>query len=187
MGHDTGKMVFLSLLVSMGTALHVMEGMIAIPLPVPGVKLGLANVATLLALRLYGLRDALTVSLLRVMLASLIGGFFLSPGFVLAMTGAVGSTVVMALLLRQTRCFSMIGISVAGAAVHNLGQLLAASFLLQNGAVLYYLPVLLLAALPTGLCTGHLLNALVQSNSVALHSLHSEASKTTSRFKASRK
>ncbi|MBJ6799790.1 Gx transporter family protein [Geomonas propionica] len=168
MRHDTRKLVFLSLLVAMGTALHVVEGMIAIPLPVPGVKLGLANLATLLALRFYCLRDALTVALLRVMLASLIGGFFLSPGFLLAVTGAFGSTLIMALLLEHTRCFSMIGISVAGATVHNLGQLLAASLLLQSGAIVYYLPVLLLAALPTGICTGHLLNSLLQSNSGAL-------------------
>lgn len=170
MRHDTRKLVFLSLLVAMGTALHVFEGVIAIPLPVPGVKLGLANLATLLALHLYGLRDALTVALMRVLLASLIGGVFLSPGFLLAMTGALGSTLVMSLLLKRTRCFSMIGISVAGAAAHNLGQLLAASLLLGSGAIVYYLPVLLLAALPTGICTGHLLNTLLRENHAVLRS-----------------
>lgn len=168
MRHDTRKLVFLSLLVAMGTALHVVEGMLAIPLPVPGVKLGLANVVTLLALNLYGVRDALGVALLRVVLGSLIGGFFLSPGFLLSATGAVGSTFVMALLIRRTRCFSMIGISMAGAVAHNLGQLLAASLVLQSAAVVYYLPVLILAGLPTGICTGYLLNALLEEKTGVL-------------------
>lgn len=150
------------MLVAMGTALYLVEGMLAIPLPIPGVKLGLANVATLLALHLFGLRGGLSVALMRVVLGSLLGGVFLSPGFMLALAGAVVSTLVMALLLRCTACFSMIGISMAGAVGHNLGQLGAASLLMQSGAVVYYLPVLVLTGIPTGICTGWLLNALLE-------------------------
>lgn len=166
MRNDTRRIVFLSLLVAMGTALHAVEGLFPIPMPIPGVKLGLANVATLLALHLFGLRDALCVALLRVLLGSLIGGQFLAPGFFLAASGSAVSTVTMALLLRYTRCFSMIGISMAGAVAHNLGQFLAASLLLQTGAVIYYLPVLILAGLPTGICTGYLMKALLEEESV---------------------
>lgn len=155
-------MVFLALLVAMGTALHAVEGMLLIPLPLPGVKPGLANMVTLLAIYLYGFRDGLTVALMRVLLGSLIGGMFLAPGFLLSLTGAVGSTLVMALLLKYSRCFSMIGISMAGAVGHNIGQLLAASLLLQNAAVIYYLPVLLMAGIPTGFLTGYLLNSLLE-------------------------
>lgn len=162
---STRKMVYLSMLIAMGTALHVVEGMFPIPLPVPGVKLGLANMVTLLALYLYGFRDGLTVALLRVFLASLVGGTFLSPGFLLAITGAVGSTAVMALLLKHTRCFSMIGTSMAGALGHNLGQLFAASLLLQSSAVIYYLPILLFSGTATGFFTGYLLNSLLQQKS----------------------
>lgn len=158
----TRRLVFLSMLVAMGTALHVVEGMLAIPLPVPGVKLGLANIVTVLAIYLYGLRDGLTVALLRVLLGSLIGGVFLAPGFLLGLTGAVSSTLIMAFLLKRTRCFSMIGVSMAGAVGHNIGQLLAASLLLQTSAVLYYLPILLLAGIPTGMFTGYLLNSLLE-------------------------
>ena len=162
---ETRRLVYLSMLVAMGTALHVVEGILMIPLPIPGVKLGLANMVTLLALHLYGFRDGLTVALLRVTLASLVAGMFLSPGFLLAMSGAVGSTLVMALLLRHTSCFSMIGISMAGAVGHNAGQLLAASLVLQSGAVVYYLPVLLLSGIPTGFLTGYLLNELLEHRS----------------------
>lgn len=160
----TRRVIFLALLVAMGTALHVVEGMLSIPVPIPGVKLGLANIVTLLAIYLYGFRDGVTVALLRVLLGSLIGGMFLSPGFLLGLTGAVSSSLVMALLLKRTGCFSMIGISMAGAVAHNIGQLLAASLLLQSGAVIYYLPVLLLTGIPTGILTGFLLNSLLEHN-----------------------
>ncbi len=160
----TRRMVFMGLLVALATALHVVEGMLSIPLPVPGVKLGLANVVTLLAIYLYGFRDGLTVALMRVLLGSLISGMFLSPGFLLGLTGAVVSTMIMALLLKHTTCFSMIGISMAGAAAHNMGQLLAACLILQNSALIYYLPVLLLTGIPTGIFTGVLLNSLISQS-----------------------
>lgn len=160
----TRRVIFLALLVAMGTALHVVEGMLSIPVPIPGVKLGLANIVTLLAIYLYGFRDGVTVALLRVLLGSLIGGMFLSPGFLLGLTGAVSSSLAMALLLKRTGCFSMIGISMAGAVAHNIGQLLAASLLLQSGAVIYYLPILLLTGIPTGILTGYLLNSLLEHN-----------------------
>ncbi len=158
---STRRLVFLALLVAMGTALHLVEGMLPIPLPIPGVKLGLANIITLLTLFLYGFRPGLTVALMRVVLGSLINGMFLSPGFLLGLSGALCSTMLMALLLKRTSCFSMIGISLAGAAAHNIGQLLAAGLLLQSTAIAYYLPVLLLASIPTGFITGYLLNALL--------------------------
>lgn len=162
MRSGTHRVVFLALLVALGTAMHVVEGVLSIPLPLPGVKPGLANIVTLLALHLYGFRDGLTVSLLRVLLGALLGGMFLSPGFLLALAGAVSSTLVMTLLLKQTRCFSMIGISMTGAVGHNLGQLLVACLLLQSTAVIYYLPVLLLAGIPSGFLTGYLLNSLLE-------------------------
>lgn len=167
MQSQTRRMVFLSLLAAIGTAMHLMESLLPLPLPIPGVKLGLANIVTLLALYLYGLRGGLTVALLRVLLGSLIGGVFLAPGFLLAMTGAVCSALLMALLLKQTSCFSMIGISMAGAAGHNIGQLLTACLLLQSASIIYYLPVLLLAGIPTGIATGYLLNSLLAHNATS--------------------
>ena len=160
----TRRLVFLAMLVAMGTALHVVEALLPIPLPIPGVKLGLANIVTLLAIYLYGFRDGLTVALMRVLLGSLIGGVFLSPGFLLGASGAVVSTLVMAILLRYTRCFSVIGISMAGAVGHNVGQLLAACLLLQSAAIFFYLPVLLLAGIPSGLFTGYVLKSLLEQS-----------------------
>lgn len=159
---STRRLVYLSLLLAMATALHVLEGLFPIPLPFPGVKLGLANIITLLVLYLYDLRAGLTVAIARVFLGSLLGGTFLAPGFLLGLTGAVVSTLFMALLVKKTDCFSPLGISLAGAVGHNLGQLLMASLLLQNRAIFFYLPVLLLAAIPTGLVTGYILQRLLE-------------------------
>lgn len=158
----THRLVFLALLVAVGTSLHLVEALLPIPLPLPGVKLGLANIVTLMAIYLYGFRDGLTVALLRVLLGSLLGGVFLSPAFLLGATGAIASTIVMALLVRYTRCFSAIGISMAGAVGHNVGQLSVASLLLGSSATFYYLPLLLLAGIPTGLFTGFLLKSLLE-------------------------
>lgn len=160
----THRVVFLALLVAMGTALHVVEALLPIPLPIPGVKLGLANIVTLLTVYLYGFRDGLTVALLRVLLGSLIGGVFLAPGFLLGISGAIFSTLVMAALLHYTRCFTVIGVSMVGAVGHNIGQLLAASLLLQSRAIFFYLPVLLLAGIPSGIFTGYLLKILIEHN-----------------------
>jgi heptaprenyl diphosphate synthase len=159
---STRRLVYLSLLLAMATALHVLEGLFPIPLPFPGVKLGLANIITLLVLYLYDLRAGLTVAIARVFLGSLLGGTFLAPGFLLGLTGAVVSTLFMALLIKKTDCFSPLGISLAGAVGHNLGQLLMASLLLQNRAIFFYLPFLLLAAIPTGLVTGYILQRLLE-------------------------
>lgn len=159
---STRRLVYLALLLAMATALHVLEGLIPISLLFPGVKLGLANIVTLLVLYLYDLRAAMTVAIARVLLGSLLGGTFFAPAFFLGLTGAMISTLIMALLVKKTTCFSPIGISLSGAVSHNLGQLLMASFLLQNQAIFFYLPILLLGAIPTGLVTGYLLQGLLE-------------------------
>lgn len=155
------RLVRLSLLIAMGVALHVVESMLILPLPVPGAKPGLANIATVLALYLYGVRDGLLVAVARVLLGSLIGGVFLSPAFFLALGGALCSTLVMSLFMRCS-WFSVIGVCVAGAVAHNCGQLLAALLLLKNSAVIYYLPLLLAVALPAGLFTGFAMQPLLE-------------------------
>lgn len=147
------------MLIAMGVAMHVVESLFVLPLPVPGVKLGLANIATVLALYLFGVRDGLLVAVSRVFLGSLLGGVFLSPAFFMALGGSLCSTLTMGVFMRWS-CFSVIGVCIAGAAAHNCGQLLAALVLLKNSAVVYYLPLLLAAALPTGLFTGFAMQSL---------------------------
>lgn len=150
----TKKLVYLSVLVALASALHYLELFFPNPFPVPGAKLGLANIVSLIALAAFGLRDAMTVGILRVFIGSLVGGTFLGLGFLLSLSGAVVSTLVMYVLLRHFSSLSVIGVSVAGAAAHNLAQVTAAAAITGTPYLFYYLPFLFLAAVPTGFVTG---------------------------------
>ncbi len=167
-GGDAGqhRLAFLALLVALGTVLYLMESFFVAVIPLPGAKLGLANIVTVLALLTFGVRDGLIVAFLRVLIGSFFSGLFLSPGFFLGLAGALVSTITMALLLRCKGVFSMTGVSVGGAVGHNIGQLLMASLLLQSSAVIYYVPVLLLLAIPTGMLTGYILNGILSTREV---------------------
>ncbi len=150
-------MVYLALLVAFAVAVHTIEAAIPVPIPVPGVKLGLANIITLLTLLFYGLRSGLLVASLRTVIGSLLIGNFLGPGFYLSFSGAVSSALVMglALILCRTGKISLISVSVAGAVIFNVVQLSLASLLVQNFILFRgYLPVMLLLAIPTGIFTG---------------------------------
>lgn len=152
--YKTRKLIEIAMFVTLGTVLHVMEATVPNPLPLPGAKLGLANIVTLLALIRYGFKTSIAVALMRVLFGSLLSGTFLSPGFMLSLSGAFVSTGIMNILYYFVPAFSVIGISIIGAAAHNMGQLMAASLLVQTKGIFYYLPFLLIFSLPAGFSTG---------------------------------
>lgn len=148
------KLSRLALLVAAGLALFVFESLM--PRPLPWVKPGLAQIATLIALYLWGWQEAVLVVVARVLLGSLLTGSFASPAFWLALPAGVAAAVVMALV----RCagggaVGMAGVSVIGALVHNLVQLLLIRALWAPGpGLLYLLPLVWLPAVLTGLLVG---------------------------------
>ncbi len=143
----------LALLVSVGLVLSIIESMFPPLLPVPGAKLGLANIATVIALYMFGPGMALEVAVLRSLLSGLIRGSVV--GLFLGFSGALASTLVMILLfVAAGRLLSVIGVSVAGAVTHNAAQLGAAYLLVGQAALFYFLPLLVLLAVPTGLFVG---------------------------------
>ncbi len=153
----TFKMVYLALLVAFAVALHTVEAALPVPLPIPGAKLGLANIITLLAVVFYGCRGGLAVASLRSVVGSLIIGNFMSFGFYLSFCGALTSALVMSLFmyLYSRRKVSLISVSLAGAVTFNVVQLALAALLVQNFILFRgYLPFLLLLAVPTGFFTG---------------------------------
>ncbi len=143
------------LLVALGAVLGLVENAIVPPLPVPGVRLGLANIAVVLALTMLGSRRALLVSVLRVVIVGIAAGSLGGPAGLLALSGAVSSWAVMALLARHPGVFSVVGWAVAGAAAHVLGQLGAACVLTGSVAPLMLSPVSLVLSLACGLTIGH--------------------------------
>lgn len=144
-------------LVAAACVLQIAESLI--PHPVPGVRLGLANIVTLIALAELGFRAALEVALLRTVVASLFLGSFLAPGFLLSFFSAAASTAVMWALWRISSRFpdwgfSITGVSVAGAVAHNACQLyLAYLLLVRHKSVFYFAPWLAISGVVTGWLT----------------------------------
>ncbi len=127
--------------------------------PLPGAKLGLANLAVMMACYRYGMTDAAAVSITRVLLSAILFGSVSSLAF--SLSGALSSLVVLAVVCRlHPRLLTFIGISVLCAAAHNIGQIVCAVFWLSSTAVLSYLPVLLLLAVCFGTVSGVLMNIL---------------------------
>ena len=153
------KIAAMGLLVALAVVLSWVEQLVPLSVQVPGVKLGLANLAVIFALYRLGARAAWTVSLLRVALVSLTFGNAYSLWYSLA--GAVLSLLVMG-LLRKTGKFSLLGVSVAGAVSHNLGQIAVAAAVLGAASMAYYLPVLLVSGTAAGVCVGAVAAILVR-------------------------
>ena len=122
-----------------------------VPSVAPGIKLGLPNIAVLFVLYAAGPLAALAVSLVRVVLSSLLFGSVLSMAYALA--GALCSLGVMT-LLRHTRRFSPVGVSVAGGAFHNLAQVSVAAVVMRTSGVAFYLPLLLAGGTAAGIVIG---------------------------------
>lgn len=155
MNGRTRRIAVCGLLTAVALVLSLVERMFPLSavVPIPGIKLGLANVATLFALVRLGRRDAFAILLVRVILASVFMGSITS--FLFALFGGLLALLTMALLLPgRNRWFSLIGISIAGAAAHNIGQIGAAMLVLRSVYVAAYLPLLLLSALVMGVTTG---------------------------------
>jgi len=148
------KLAVYSLLTALALALSYAERFIPLGLllPVPGLKLGLANIVSIYALFTLGFFPALAILSVRCLLASLFGSGL--SAFLFSIAGGVLSLGLMWLTKRgYDRRFSMYGVSMAGAAGHNLGQILAAAVWMQSAAVFSYLPWLLLSSLLTGAVT----------------------------------
>ena len=147
------KMTHLSLLLTFGIALHLVENAFPLPLPVPGAKLGLANTISLMTLVIYGGKEALMVATLRSVLGSLLGGSLSS--LIYSLSAAIVATVAMSTFHRLFKdTFSLVGISIIGGVAHSITQISVASIILATWGLYVYLPVLLMLGLITCFFTG---------------------------------
>lgn len=151
----TKRIILLALFVAIAAVLHVIESRLPLPVPVPGVKLGLANIVSLFTIIMFGWREAVYVAVARVFVGSLFGGSLFGPAFVMSMGGALASIFIMVFVYNNySKVFSLVGVSIFGAAIHNIAQVVLAAALVNSLGLLWYLPYLLFFAIPTGLCTG---------------------------------
>lgn len=149
----TKKIVFIAVLVAQALVLHVIEGMIPINFAIPGAKLGLANIITLTALYFFSFKEVFAIVVLKTIMTMLVGGSV--SGFLYSLSGGLFSLAAMYIMYKFARPrVSIVGISIMGAVFHNIGQLLMAALIIQNIKIVFYLPLLIVAAVGTGIFVG---------------------------------
>lgn len=161
MSNRTFRLVFMGLLVAQALVLYIIEGMIPVPFIAPGAKLGLANLITVIALYLFSKkRDVFMIIFARLLLSTLFGGGFST--FMFSVAGAILSFLMMIVVkeLLKDRV-SIIGVSASGAVFHHVGQLLVASIVVKNIAIMLYLPLLTITGIVTGIFIGIASNFIV--------------------------
>jgi heptaprenyl diphosphate synthase len=145
------KLCIISLSVSLSLVLSFLESLVPPLVAIPGVKVGIANTVSLFVLYSLGAAPAFVVSVVRVSLSSLLFGS--SVSFLYSLFGACLSLAVMT-LFKKLGFFSMIGVSILGGVFHNVGQIVAAILVMKSGAILVYLPPLMISGIIAGVLVG---------------------------------
>lgn len=145
------RLTFIAMLLAVAIVVNILESFI--PVFIPGVKLGLANVIILIMLYEFKSSEAFLVDILRIVLVGLLRGTLLSPTFLMSLSGGMLSFIIM-FVFSRIKCFSVIGVSVLGAIFHATGQILIAILLLDTTAIVYYLPFIALLSVATGIFSG---------------------------------
>ena len=149
--YSTGKITTLALTVTLALIFSFIESRIPAFVAIPGVKIGLANIAIIFALYKLGIKEAICVSIIRVFLVSILFGSPIS--LIYSISGAVLSLLTM-ILLKKLTPLTEITVSISGGIMHNVGQIIAASLMLATNVVVYYLPFLILSGTIAGVAIG---------------------------------
>ena len=149
---NTRKMILIANFLAIAIVLNLIESALALS-PIPGAKLGFANVVTLIILYIYSFKDSSALTLLRVLLVAILSGRLLGPTFYMSISGAAASIIAMG-ILKKTNFFGILGVSVIGSVFHVFGQIAAGIFVIGSTIILYWMPVMLLLSIPAGIITG---------------------------------
>lgn len=153
------KLTIMAMFLSIALIIYILEPQL--PIPVPGVKIGLSNIITLYMLVMFKKRDAFTVMILRIIIGCMFAGGLNT--LIYSMSGGLLCFAAMCLMLRVTDKKTVWAVSAAGAVMHNVGQLLAAAAVMRNTGVFSYFFVLLVSAVLTGIFTGIITQILVSN------------------------
>ena len=148
----TKKLTLMSILLGLALIIFTVEAQIPPIAPIPGIKLGLANVINLMALYMLGRKEAFTILISRIVLSSIFAGNI--TGFMYSLSGGLVSFMLISVasfFLKENRMWV---VSVFGAIGHNIGQIMTALFLLKTPQLIWYLPILMISAVITGFFTG---------------------------------
>ncbi len=145
------KLTRYALLVALAMIFSYIEMLIPIPIPVPGIKIGLANIVIVFALYTLGDFDALSISIIRVVLVGITFGNL--SMMIYSLAGGLLSVAIM-IVAKKTKLLSIVGVSILGGVSHNIGQLLLATFVINNLKMMFYMPILIVSGVVTGLLIG---------------------------------
>lgn len=145
------KIAYMGLFAAIAIIFGYVESLIPFFAGIPGIKLGLANLAVLFILEKYTWKEAVLVSMVRILVIGFMFGNMFS--ILYSMAGAALSLTVMTFMKKKSG-FSLLGISVAGGVSHNIGQLIVAALIVENKSLLYYAPVLIISGVITGVLIG---------------------------------
>lgn len=154
------KCARLSMLTAAAIVLNIFESFIPF-LNIPGIKIGLANIIILSILYVYGIKEAIYVSILKVLIVGILRTGLFSTTFLFSLSGAVLSLIMM-FLAKKINIFSIIGVSIIGSISHSIGQLIMAYIILKNNSVYLYLPILLIVSIITGMLVGIISKEIVK-------------------------
>lgn len=147
----TKKIATYGLMVALAFILSYIESLFPLPIAIPGIKLGLANLVVISALYSMGVKEAFSLSVLRIIL---VGFTFGSPStMIFSLVGGLLSWLMMT-IFKKTRLFGFVGVSIIGGISHNIGQIITSIFVVENINIVYYLPFLLVSGILTGTVIG---------------------------------
>lgn len=155
----TNKIAQLGVLTTLALILSYVESLIPVIVGIPGVKLGLANLVIVFMLYRMNVKDSLLVSIMRILLSGFLFGNMMS--IVFSLVGTLFSIGIM-YLMKKLDGFSILGVSVAGGCMHNLGQLCVSAFVVQTARLIYYFPVLMVSGVLTGFLIGILVRLMLR-------------------------
>lgn len=159
------RVAFLGMVLALALILAYVETFLPLPIAVPGIKLGLANCVILFVLYLTGIKEAALISITRVFLTGFLFGNM--AGILYSLSGAFLSLIAMAFAKKQNG-LSVIGVSILGGVTHNIGQMIMAVLVTETIAVLYYVPVLLIAGMATGIINGILAKTILKNKNIII-------------------
>lgn len=142
---------YMGLYLAVALVLSYIESIIPFQFPIPGMKLGLANLAIVLCMYTIGIKEAFTIDILRIVLTGFLFGSMYTILYSLA--GGILSFCIM-LLAKKISIFQVTGVSILGGVFHNIGQLIMAYIVICTKGILYYFPILLISGMVTGLLIG---------------------------------
>lgn len=149
---DIKKMTLYANLLAIAIILNIVESLWQV-IPVPGAKIGLANIVTVIILFIYKPSDSIYFVIIRVIFVSILTGKLFNPIFYMSLSGGIFASVSMVILFKLD-FFGLLGISVLGSIMHTVGQIMMGIFVVGSVAVISYLPIMLLISVPAGIVTG---------------------------------